>query len=144
MKILLLSFICCFLCSCQLLSNLGFGALGGATGAALAGPPGAAVGAAGGVLFSEAIIPDTGGGDNPQGTTASALHETHELVESVGWWYLLIFVLVPFITKRGRNWFTKFVSLHDVSSKKDVDAQTERLNSLEEEMSSLKSRKRKK
>lgn len=145
-KIFLLSLLL-VLCSCQLLGNLGFGALGGATGAALGGPPGAAVGAGAGVLLSQAIIPEVGGsegGGNPQGPTASTLHEAHELVSDIGWWYLLIFVLVPLFTKRGRGWVTKFVNLNGTSSKKDIDIQTARLNSLEEAVTSLKSRKRKK
>lgn len=131
------------LSSCQTLGELGFAA-GGAAAGSLLGPYGAAAGAAGGILIADTLIPedqphavsDLAAGQ-PQGTTASALHEAHELVTSAGWWYLLIFVLVPLLTKRGRSWIANFTKLHDAVSKKDVDAQTERLNRIEGIISSL-------
>jgi len=145
MKVLISSIIVAailLLSSCQTLGELGLAA-GGAAAGSLLGPGGAAVGAAGGILVADTLIPadethavgDIAAGQ-PQGTTASTLHEAHELVTSAGWWYLLIFVLIPLLTKRGRSWVANFTKLHDAVSKKDVDAQAERLNRIEETISS--------
>lgn len=145
MKVLITSLIAAtvlLLSSCQTLGELGLAA-GGAAAGSLLGPGGAALGAAGGILVADTLIPENtphAVGDiaagQPQGTTASTLHEVHQLVTSVGWWYLLLFVLLPFLTKRGRAWFVNFTRLHDSVSKKDVELQLERLNRLEEIVSS--------
>jgi hypothetical protein len=39
--------------------------------------------------------------------------------------YLLIFVLVPLFTKRGRTWVKKFSEIHNTVSQKDIDARDE-------------------
>lgn len=140
MKVLITSLIAAtvlLLSSCQTLGELGLAA-GGAAAGSLLGPGGAALGAAGGILVADTLIPENTPhaiGDiaagQPQGTTASTLHEVHQLVTSVGWWYLLLFVLAPLLTKRGRNWIANFTKLHNAVSKKDVELQLERLNRLE-------------
>ena len=124
--------------SCQTLGELGFAA-GGAAAGALVSPEVAALGAMGGILAADTLIPDEtavpilqGASVAPQGTTASTLHEAHELLTGVGWWYLLIFVLLPFLTKKGRTWIGNFTKLHNAVSKKDMDDTAQRLNSIEE------------
>jgi len=126
------------LSSCQTLGELAF-AGGGAAAGALISPEIAALGAIGGILVADAVIPDEEVGavlpigvDNPQGTTASTLHEAHELITGIGWWYLLIFVLLPFLTKKGRDWIGNFTKLHNAVSKKDMDDTAQRLNRIEE------------
>ena len=124
--------------SCQTLGELAF-AGGGAAAGALVSPEVAALGAIGGILAADTLIPEeaavpilTGAPVAPQGTTASTLHEAHELLTGAGWWYLLIFVLVPFLTKKGRTWIGNFTKLHDAVSKKDMDDTAQRLNRIEE------------
>ena len=118
-------------------------AAGGAAIGSLAGPGGAAIGAAGGVvvvelLEDEALVEVIG--DSP----AATVHHVDNLVNTVGWWYLAIFVLIPLLTKRGRGWISNFTALHNNASKKDVSQQAERLDNLEEELTKLSnSRKRK-
>ena len=96
----------------------------GAAIGSLAGPGGAAIGAAGGVVVIDLIEEDAPViGDSP----ASTIHHTTTLVETVGLWYLLLFVLVPFLTKRGRGWFKNLMQLHDNVSKKEVEELVEEL-----------------
>ena len=70
------------------------------------------------------------------GTTASTLHEATSFIHEIGWWYLLIFVLFPLITKRGRTWVKKFTEIHNTVSQADIDArdeeQDERIRKIEE------------
>ena len=138
MKILLTLAAILVFSSCQTLGELGFAA-GGAAAGALVSPEVAALGAMGGILVADTLIPDEGldgvlpvGIDNPQGATASTLHEAHELLTGVGWWYLLIFVLLPFLSKKGRTWIGNFTKLHNAVSKKDMDDTAQRLNRIEE------------
>tara|TARA_Y100000310_G_scaffold120174_1_gene118881 strand:+ start:3060 stop:3482 length:423 start_codon:yes stop_codon:yes gene_type:complete len=130
--------IAALISGCATLSNLA-GAAAGAAAGSFAGPQGAAGGAAVGVIAAklitdEYIDPPITVPDSP----ASALHETANLVKSVGWWYLILFVLVPLFTKRGRGWMTGLAKLHDSATKKEVNEQAERLNSLEETLSGIK------
>lgn len=137
MKNIFFSFVLLLLAACQTLGEVAFAAGGAAIGA-IGGPATAAVGAGVGILVADTFIPSESesivsaiAGDQPVGGTASTIHEVHELVSSVGWWYLLLFVLAPLLTKRGRNWIANFSKLHDAVSKKDVELQLERLNRLE-------------
>jgi len=136
----LISFL--FLCSCSTLMSAG-SAAGGAALGSLAGPGGAAIGAAGGVVVVELLEDETPVeviGEGP----AATIHQTKGLIETIGLWYLAIFVLIPFLTKRGRGWISNFTTLHNSASKKDVSEQADRLNNLEEELAKLSnSRKRK-
>ena len=105
--------------------SAGAAATGAAVGS-LAGPGGAAIGAAGGVVAVELLeeeAPTEIVGDSP----ASTIHETASLIETVGLWYLLIFVLLPFLTKRGRGWLKNLTQLHDNVSKKEVESLMEEL-----------------
>ena len=76
------------------------------------------------------------------GTAASTIHETKNLVWDLGWMYLLIFVLVPLFTKKGRGWVKKFADIHNTVSQKEIDARDEeqdvRLNELEEVIKIIK------
>jgi hypothetical protein len=137
MKNIFFSFVLLLLAACQTLGEVAFAAGGAAIGA-IGGPATAAVGAGVGILVADTFIPSKAesivsaiAGDQPVGGTASTIHEVHELVSSVGWWYLLLFVLAPLLTKRGRNWIANFTKLHNAVSKKDVELQLERLNRLE-------------
>lgn len=111
------------------------GATGGAIGAALGGPSGAAIGGAAGVAGAQMAFPDNeapvsdavalaaaNSGKPAPGTVASTIHETKGLVWDLGWMYLLIFIIVPFLSKRGRTWMKKFTDIHNTVSQKDIDA----------------------
>ena len=136
----LLPFLVLLFASCSTLMSAGAAGAGAAIGS-LAGPGGAAVGAAGGVVAVELLEEDAPViGDSP----ASTINQTASLVETIGLWYLLIFVLVPFLTKRGRGWIKNFTALHNNASKKDVSEQADRLNNLEEELAKLSLSKRRK
>ena len=130
------------------------GGVGGALGAAVGGPPGAAIGGAAGVAGAQMAFPNNStpvsnevalaaaqAGKPAPGTVASTIHETKGLVWDLGLMYLLIFVLVPLLSKRGRTWMKKFTEIHNTVSQKDIEerdaAQDERLNNLEEILSSL-------
>ena len=114
MKNLFLILLFTTLTSCQTLMGALGGGLGGGIGAALGGPPAAAVGAVGGVIAMEAMV---GGGSpvevaagaagvvQPQGQIASTVHETGGLIQTVGWWWLILFVFLPLLRKNGRAWF---------------------------------------
>ena len=55
--------------------------------------------------------------------------------------YLLIFVLVPLLTKRGRTWVKKFSEIHNTVSQKDIDARDEaqdvKITELEDKINEL-------
>lgn len=135
-----------FLTSCSTLQRAGLAAGGAAAGSFL-GPAGAAAGAAGGVIASDVIdaqsdpvtvIAGQAGvpvGPAP-GTAASTIHESKNFIQTIGYWYLLIFILVPFLTKNGRKWFGNLASLHNTATKKDMTSAAERLNKLEGMISS--------
>jgi len=57
-------------------------------------------------------------------------------VWDLGWMYMLIFVFVPLLSKRGRTWVKKFSTIHNTVSQKDIDArdaeQDERIKKIEE------------
>ena len=115
------------------------GAGGAALGSAVGGPMGAAIGGGAGVAAMELAYPANEAapvsdavalaavqqGIPAPGTTASTLHEAKGFIHEIGYWYLLIFVLVPFLSKRGRGWIKKFTELHNTVSQKDIDARDE-------------------
>jgi len=151
-KFLLLSLVFVFLTGCATMQRAGLAGLGAAGGSFL-GPAGAAVGAVGGVIASDVI---TAQGDPqqvlvgaageavgaPQGTIASTVHESTSFIQTIGWWYLVIFILVPFLTKKGRRWFANLATLHNTASKKDVASAAERLHKVEGMISSLNKEKK--
>ncbi len=59
------------------------------------------------------------------GTNASTIREAKDFIHEIGYWYLLVFVLVPFFSKRGRGWMKKFTELRHTVSQKDIDARDE-------------------
>jgi hypothetical protein len=140
-KFLLLSLL--LLPSCSSLKTIGFAA-GGASAGALLGPGGAAAGAAVGVASAELLEKD--GVEKelqeartaiPKSTGEAFIDSTADLLHTVGWWYLIIFILVPLLTKKGRSWLSNLVTLHNTATKKDVDEYSTRLNKLEGMISSL-------
>ena len=148
------------LASCQTLMGALGGGVGGGVGAAVAGPPGAAIGAVTGVIAMESMVGGSstttaiaGATGQPQGEVASTLNEAGGFIQTVGWWYVALFVLVPLLTKKGRTWFKKFGSMHNAVSqedidvlakntvsKKDVDDHSERLHRMEGIISSLQNK----
>jgi len=139
------------LASCSTLAPIAGGAAGGAAGS-LAGPAGAAIGAAAGVTGAQMMFPTqtvsnevalaaAQAGKPAPGTTASTIHETKGLIWDLGWMYLLIFIIVPFFSKRGRTWMKKFTDLGNTVSQKDIEErdleQDERLNNLEASINDL-------
>ena len=116
---------------CSTLMSAG-AAAGGAAIGSLAGPGGAAVGAAGGVVAIELIEEDAPIEAVPIEGPAATVHYVDNLVNTVGWWFLIIFVLVPLLTKRGRGWVKNLTNLHDNVSKKEMQEYLDRLNKLEE------------
>jgi len=131
------------------------GGVGGAIGAALGGPPGAAIGGAAGVTGAQMAFPSNSApvsdavalaaaqtGKPAPGTVASTIHETKGLVWDLGWMYLLIFIIVPFLSKRGRAWMKKFTDIHNTVSQKDIDARDEeqdlRILDLEDSIDNVK------
>ena len=126
------------------------GATGAALGSAVAGPVGAAAGGALGVTGAQLAFPTEGLGTSvaiaaaqagvpAPGTAASTIHETTSLLHELGWWYLLLFILVPLVTKRGRKWIKKFSDIHNTVSQGEIDVrdgqQEERLKKIEEMLS---------
>lgn len=92
---------------------------------------------------SEAVALAAAQAGNPApGTTASTIHEAKNLIFELGWWYLLLFVLVPLLSKRGRTWVKKFTDIHNTVSQKDIDArdaeQDVRIKELFSEIENLK------
>ena len=130
------------LTGCSTLLSAG-SAAGGAALGSLAGPGGAAIGGAAGVVAVELMNDEVSVDSTPPvGGVASTVHETTSLVETIGLWYLLIFVLLPLLTKRGRGWLKNFASLHNTLSKEDMDdmdtAQSKRFDNIEKNIESLK------
>lgn len=112
--------------ACSTLMTAG-AAAGGAALGSLAGPGGAAIGGAAGVvaidLIEEGEAPVDVVGTGP----AATIHETVSLVETIGLWYLALFVLVPFLTKRGRGWFRNLTALHNNVSREELEKTIEEL-----------------
>ena len=118
--------------SCSTIKHAIGGAVGGGAVAAFVPEPAAvAAGAAGGVMVTELIMPSqspaavvaqVAGAGPVQGTTASTLHETGGLINTLGYWYLILFVFLPLFSKKGRTWFKKFGSIHNTVSQADIDA----------------------
>ena len=130
---------------CSTLAPIAGGAAGGALGS-LAGPGGAALGGGLGVAGAQMAFPNEDvdatvaiaaaqAGVPAPGTAASTIHETTSLLQSLGWWDLCLFILIPLITKKGRAWIRKFTELHDSVSQKDIAEQEDRLKKLEELLS---------
>jgi len=139
------------LASCSTLAPIAGGAIGGAAGS-LGGPATAAIGGAAGVAGAQMMFPNqtvsnevalvaAQAGKPAPGTVASTIHETKGLVWDLGWMYLLIFIVVPFFSKRGRTWMKKFTDLGNTVSQKDIEErdlqQDDRLNNLEEHINNL-------
>ena len=141
------------LASCSTLAPIVGGAVGGAAGS-LGGPATAAIGGAAGVTVAQMTFPSNStpvstevalaaaqAGKPAPGTVASTIHETKSLVFELGWMYLLIFVLVPLFTKRGRTWVKKFSEIHNTVSQKDIDARDEaqdvKITELEDKINEL-------
>jgi len=120
------------LSSCSTIKHAVGGALGGGLTAAFIPEPAAvAAGAAAGVVVTELILPSASpaaiagqvlNAGPVQGTTASALHETGGLIKTLGYWWMILFVLLPLFRKNGRNWFKKFGQIHNTVSQADIDA----------------------
>ena len=141
--LLLASFI-----SCSTLAPIAGGALGGGAGA-LVSPVGGAIGAGIGVTTAQVAFPNESSqpvdgatalalaqsGKPLAGTTASTIHETKNLVFELGWMYLLIFVLVPFVTKRGRGWIKGIANARHSVSGEQLE---ERIRKLQEEIDTKK------
>ena len=121
---------------CSSLRTTGYAAAGAAAGSLL-GPGGAAAGAAGGVLAGE--LQRSGSGNSPGAIplspSSSFLDQLSKLVRTLGYWYLLIFIGAALLSKKGRSWFSNFVSLHKTATKKDMDSTASRLNTLERQLS---------
>lgn len=116
-----------------MLAPIGFGA-GGAAAGSLAGPGGAAAGAAVGVAVAQSTFPDDSSDPEPIGPVASSLNEAGDLLQKVGYWYLLIFVVVPLLSKRFRTWAKNNMPLptnFSKKTKKEVDLYKQRLDKLE-------------
>jgi len=124
-------------------------AAGGAVVGSLLGPYGTAAGAAAGVAGADLLNPPEGTGDIlvpqehacPDGGLDGLICQISHFIQTAGWWYLILFVLVPLLTKRGRGWVTSFLNS---ASKKQVLDQDDRLNTLEELISSITKKGKKK
>ena len=135
MKLFLVVTALVVLSSCSTIKHAVGGALGGGLVAAFLPEPAAvAAGAAAGVVVTEMILPSASpvaiagqvmGAGPVQGTTASALHETGGLIKTLGYWWMILFVLLPLFRKNGRNWFKKFGQIHNTVSQADIDARDE-------------------
>jgi len=134
--------------SCSTLAPILGGAAGAAAGS-LGGPATAALGGGTGVVVGQMVYPNkeepvsdvvalaaAQAGIPVPGTTASTLHEVHELVTGLGWWYLCLFILIPLITKKGRTWVRKFTDIHNSVSQEEINVrdkeQEDRLKKIEE------------
>ena len=134
--------------ACQSLEPMLYGA-GGAAAGSLIGPGGAAAGAAVGVGASQLQQAERTNEDLrkqarqqlaaqiPQTPWQAFVTSLSALLHTLGWWYVIIFILAPLVTKRGRAWAKNFISLSDTASKKEVDEYTKRLNKLEGMISTL-------
>jgi len=122
---------------------------GGAAAGSLIGPAGAAGGAVVGVVAADLIdgemqkgaVQQVVAGAAPQGATASTLHQAGNFISTIGWWYLILFILVPLLSKKGRAWFSNLATLHTTATKKDVDEHSGRLDNLEGLISSYLEKK---
>jgi hypothetical protein len=101
-------------------------AAGGAALGSLAGPGGAAIGGAAGVVAAELIEEETPLEAIPVDGPAATVHHVDNLVNTVGWWFLIIFVFVPLLTKKGRGWIRKFTDLHNTVSQRDIEDRAEK------------------
>ena len=135
------------LTSCSTLLTGGMAA-GGAVIGSLISPVGAAAGAAAGVVGADLLVPPAEEGILvtqehvcPDGGLDGLICQVSHFIKTAGWWYLILFVLVPLLSRRGRGWVTSFLNS---ASKKQVLDQDERLNTLEELISSLKPKGKKK
>tara|TARA_R110002020_G_scaffold84389_3_gene209085 strand:+ start:1001 stop:1468 length:468 start_codon:yes stop_codon:yes gene_type:complete len=145
------------LASCSTLAPIAGGAIGGAAGS-LGGPATAAIGGAAGVTVAQMTFPSNStpvsaevalaaaqSGKPAPGTVASTIHETKGLVWDLGWMYLLIFIIVPFFSKRGRTWMKKFTDIGNTVSQKDIDARDEeqdiKIKDLEQKINNLLGKK---
>ena len=152
LKIILLVSTFSIFFACSVLAPILGGAAGGAAGS-FGGPATAAIGAAGGVTAGQMMFPEeqvdssialeaAKNGKAAPGTLASTIEETKGLVWDLGWMYLLIFIVVPFFSKRGRTWMKKFTDLGNTVSHKEIKAKGEeqdaRLSKLEDLVSALK------
>ena len=124
--------------ACSTLMSAG-AAAGGAALGSLAGPGGAAIGGAAGVVAIDLIEEEDVPPPIPLEGPASTVYQIDNLINDIGWWFLAIFVLVPFVSKRFRLGTVAFLS---PVPKKQVDSQEERLNKLEEYISSLEPKSR--
>ena len=124
--------------SCSTLMTAG-AAGGGAAIGSLAGPGGAAIGGVAGVVAIE-LLEGEEEVPIPLEGPASTVYQIDNLINDIGWWFLAIFVLVPFLSKRFR---LGTASLLSPTSKKQVESQEERLNKLEEFISSLNNKNKK-
>ncbi len=117
-------------------------AAGGAAIGSLAGPGGAAVGAAGGVVAIELIEEEAPIEAVPIEGPAATVHHVDNLVNTVGWWFLVIFVFVPLLTKRGRGWIKNFTRLHDAVSQREMEErdrlEEDRFSEIESKLFELK------
>ena len=118
------------LASCSTLMSAGAAAAGGAVGS-LAGPGGAAIGGAAGVVAVELMEEKSPVEPVPVDGPAATVHQVDNLIHSVGWWFLIIFVFVPLLTKKGRGWIKNLTDLHNNVSRKDIEK-------LEKELAELK------
>ena len=142
--------------ACSTLMPIAGGAIGGAAGS-LGGPATAAIGGAVGVTAAQMAFPSNSApvsdavalaaaqsGKPAPGTAASTIHETKGLIWDLGWMYLLIFIIVPFFSKRGRTWMKKFTDIGNTVSQKDIDARDEeqdvRLAQIEDILNEIKSK----
>lgn len=109
-----------FCIGCSILAPIAGGAVGATAGAAIAGPGGAAGGAAIGVATAQAAFPDEDvsdavaleaakQGNAPPGSGAELVEKITDLLSELGWWYLILFVLVPFMSERCRKWMKQKV-----------------------------------
>jgi len=116
------------LVGCSTIAPIFGGAIGGAAGS-LGGPGLAAAGAATGVAVGQTTFPDSEEQSGvagvsipaqvPQGETASTIKETSNLIETASKWYLIIFILIPFLSKRFRGWIKTGVPKTKLFSKKE-------------------------
>jgi hypothetical protein len=137
-----------FLTGCSALETMLY-ASGGAALGSLAGPGGAAAGAVVGVGAAELRQGEALHLELqekleavPKSPWEAFVNSISNLLHAVGWWYLILFIFVPLLTKKGRNWFSHLIKLNDTVSKKDVDDYSTRLHKLEDMISSSKDKKK--
>ncbi len=120
--------------SCSTLLPLAGGATGAAAGSAIAGPGGAAVGAAGGILAGELVNEDVipNAPSIPTDGIPGTVNSLSSFLDTIGWWFLIIFVIIPLVSRKFRlgttDWLFRFINS---ASKKQVLSMEERLDKLE-------------